>query len=135
MDRFGQMDEYDDEQRESQYNLIIKAIEVFEKKLPITEDFMSDCHDLVVSYYSNFINVPVYRAPIVQDFEYIRLMAETNAMAVNMVKPPIYIAEFYQFCKHIVLMLKRLDDLDAEKALLEQMANLSIKTNRRKLRK
>ena len=135
MNRFGEMDEYDDEQREDHYNLIIKAIEVFEKKLPITEDFMSDCHDLVLSYYSNFINIPVIRKPVVQDFEYLKLMAETNLMVINMVHPPIYIAEFYQFCKHVMLMLKRLDDLEAEKALVEQMSELSVKTNRRKLRK
>jgi len=135
MDRFGQMDEYDDEQRESHYNLIVKAIEVFEKKLSITEDFMAECHDLVLSYYSNFINIPDIRKPVVQDFEYLKLMAETNVIVINMVQPPIYIAEFYQFCKHVILMLKRLDELDAEKTLVDRMANLSIKTNRRKLRK
>ena len=135
MDRFGQMDEYDDEQREQHYNLILNGIEVFEKKLPITEDFMSDCHDLVLSYYSNFINIPLTRKPIVQDFQYLKLMAETNLMVVNMVEPPIYIAEFYQFCKHVMLMMKRLDELDAEKALVAQMSNLSVKTNKRRLRK
>ena len=135
MDRFGQMDEYDDEQREAHYNLIVRAIEVFEKKLSITEDFMSECHDLVLSYYSSFINIPATRQPVVQDFEYLRLMAEANLMAVNMVKPPVYIAEFYQFCKQIMLMIKRLDELDAEKMLVEQMSNLTVKTNRRKLRK
>lgn len=135
MDRFGQMDEYDDEQREQHYNLILNGIEVFEKKLPITEDFMSDCHDLVLSYYSNFINIPLTRKPIVQDFQYLKLMAETNLMVVNMVEPPIYIAEFYQFCKHVMLMMKRLDELDAEKALVAQMSNLSVKTNKRRLRR
>jgi len=135
MNRFGQMDEYDDEQKEDHYNLIIRGIEVFEKKLPITEDFMSECHDLILSYYSSFINIPETRKPVVQDFEYLKLMAETNLMVVNMVKPPIYIAEFYQFCKHVILMLKRLDELDAEEALAHQMSTLSIKTNRRKLRK
>lgn len=135
MDRFGQMDEYDDEQRESHYNLIIKAIEVFEKKLPITEDFMEECHDLVLSYYSSFINIPTTRQPVVKDFEYLKLMAEANLMAVNMVKLPFYVAEFYQFCKQIMLMMKRLDELDAEKILVEQMSNLTLKTNKRKLRK
>jgi hypothetical protein len=135
MDRFGEMDEYDDEQRESHYNLIVKAIEVFEKKLPVTEDFMAECHDLVLSYYSNFINIPATRQPVVQDFEYLKLMAEANAMVVNMVKPPFYIAEFYQFCKQIILMMKRLDELDADKILLTQMSELSVKTNRRKLRR
>lgn len=135
MDRFGQMDEYDDEQREAHYNLIVNAIEVFEKKLPITEDFMADCHDLVISYYSSFINIPETRKPVVQDFEYLRMMAEANLMAINMIKPPFYIAEFYQFCKQIVLMMSRLDELDAEKALVNQMSELSVKTNRRKLRK
>lgn len=129
------MDEYDDEQREQHYNLILNGIEVFEKKLPITEDFMSDCHDLVLSYYSNFINIPLTRKPIVQDFQYLKLMAETNLMVVNMVEPPIYIAEFYQFCKHVMLMMKRLDELDAEKALVAQMSNLSVKTNKRRLRR
>jgi len=135
MNRFGKMDEYDDEQKEDHYNLIMKAIEVFEKKLPITEDFMAECHDLILSYYSNFINIPATRQPVVQDFEYLKLMAETNLMAVNMVKPPIYIAEFYQFCKNVVLMLKRLDELDTEDELINQMSSLSIKTNKRKLRK
>ena len=135
MNRFGQMDEYDDEQKEDHYNLIIRAIEVFEKKLPITEDFMAECHDMILSYYSNFINIPDIRKPVVQDFEYLKLMAETNVMVINMVQPPIYIAEFYQFCKHVILMLKRLDELDAEEALDHQMSSLSIKTNRRKLRK
>ena len=135
MDRFGQMDEYDSEQGREHYNLILNGIEVFEKKLPVTEDFMSDCHDLVLSYYSNFINIPATRQPIVQDFEYLKLMAETNAMVVNMVQPPLYIAEFYQFCKHVMLMMKRLDELDAEKRLVEQMSTLSVKTNKRKLRK
>ena len=135
MDRFGQMDEYDSEQGREHYNLILNGIEVFEKKLPVTEDFMSDCHDLVLSYYSNFINIPATRQPIVQDFEYLKLMAETNVMVVNMVQPPLYIAEFYQFCKHVMLMMKRLDELDAEKRLVEQMSTLSVKTNKRKLRK
>lgn len=135
MDRFGEMDEYDAEQREQHYNLILNGIEVFEKKLPVTEDFMSECHDLVLSYYSNFINIPATRQPIVQDFEYLKLMAETNVMVVNMVQPPLYIAEFYQFCKHVMLMMKRLDELDAEKGLVEQMSNLSVKTNKRKLRR
>ena len=135
MDRFGEMDEYDAEQREQHYNLILNGIEVFEKKLPVTEDFMSECHDLVLSYYSNFINIPATRQPIVQDFEYLKLMAETNVMVVNMVQPPLYIAEFYQFCKHVILMMKRLDELDAEKGLVEQMSNLSVKTNKRKLRR
>ena len=62
-------------------------------------------------------------------------MAETNLMVVNMVEPPIYIAEFYQFCKHVMLMMKRLDELDAEKALVAQMSNLSVKTNKRRLRR
>jgi hypothetical protein len=135
MDRFGQMDEYDSEQGREHYNLILNGIEVFEKKLPVTEDFMSECHDLVLSYYSNFINIPATRQPIVQDFEYLKLMAETNVMVVNMVQPPLYIAEFYQFCKHVMLMMKRLDELDAEKMLVEQMSNLSVKTNKRKLRR
>lgn len=135
MNRFGKMDEYDDEQKEDHYNLIMKAIEVFEKKLPITEDFMAECHDLILSYYSNFINIPETRKPVVQDFEYLKLMSETNLMVINMVKPPVYIAEFYAFCKHVVLMLKRLDELDTENELINQMSSLSIKTNRRKLRK
>ena len=135
MDRFGQMDEYDSEQGREHYNLILNGIEVFEKKLPVTEDFMSECHDLVLSYYSNFINIPATRQPIVQDFEYLKLMAETNVMVVNMVQPPLYIAEFYQFCKHVMLMMKRLDELDAEKMLVEQMSTLSVKTNKRKLRR
>ena len=135
MNRFGKMDEYDDQQKEDHYNLIMKAIEVFEKKLPITEDFMSECHDLILSYYSSFINVPDTRKPVVQDFEYLKLMAETNLMAVNMVNPPIYIAEFYQFCKNVVCMIKRLDELDAEDEVINQMSSLSIKTNKRKLRK
>ena len=129
------MDEYDSEQGREHYNLILNGIEVFEKKLPVTEDFMSECHDLVLSYYSNFINIPATRQPIVQDFEYLKLMAETNVMVVNMVQPPLYIAEFYQFCKHVMLMMKRLDELDAEKMLVEQMSNLSVKTNKRKLRR
>jgi hypothetical protein len=135
MDRFGQMDEYDSEQRESHYDLIKKAIQVFEKKLAITEDFMTECHDLVLSYYSNFINIPVTRQPVVQDFEYLKLMAEANLMVINMVKPPIYIAEFYQFCKQIMLMTKRLDELDADRMLVDQISELSVKTNKRKLRK
>lgn len=135
MDRFGTMDEYDEEQKAQHYSTIERAIKIFENKLPVTEDFMTECHDLVLSYYSNFIDIPNTRQAVVRDFEYLSLMAEANVMVVNMVKPPIYIAEFYKFAKQVTLMIKRLEEIDAEKELIAQMSELSVKTNRRKLRK
>lgn len=133
MDRLCRMDEYDDEQREEHYRVIKNGIAASEGRLAITEDFMEESKDLVLSYYANFIDVPTIKKTI-SDPDYLRLSAETETL-VKYLRSTFELKFFYMFCKQIMAMLKRLEEMDNESELVNMMSTLSVKTKTRKLKR
>jgi hypothetical protein len=133
MDRLCRMDEYDDEQREDHYRIIQNGIAASEGKLEITEDFIQESKDLVISYYVNCIDIPVLRKTIT-DLNYLDLASKTETLA-NYLNKTFELKFFYIFCKQIMAMLNRLEEMDKETDLTNMMSNLSVKTKTRKLKK
>jgi hypothetical protein len=127
------MDEYDDEQREDHYRIIQNGIAASEGKLEITEDFIQESKDLVISYYVNCIDIPVLRKTIT-DLNYLDLASKTETLA-NYLNKTFELKFFYIFCKQIMAMLNRLEEMDKETDLTNMMSNLSVKTKTRKLKK
>jgi hypothetical protein len=134
MERIGKMDEYGDEEKEARYNLITTTINIVEKDLGFGEDFICDCQDLISSYIANFINAPSKQF-VIKDEQYIAMLNETNLMVQEIDRKPFEMRKFYMFCKNVVRMMSRLDEIESESDISNMMANLSVKTNRRKLKR
>ena len=133
MDRLCRMDEYDDEQREDHYRIIQNGIAASEGKVEITEEFIQESKDLVISYYVNCIDIPVLKKTIT-DLNYLDLASKTETLA-NYLNKTFELKFFYIFCKQILAMLNRLEEMDKETELTNMMSNLSVKTKTRKLKK
>ena len=139
MERMGNLDEDTDENKQARYEIIQNTIRTVEENLPITEDFLADCQDLILSYHSNFINAPT-KLHVIEDETYVNKLKQTNRMAEDIVtkvmnNEPFSLTEFYKFCKNIVELMNRLDYLDSADDLSAMMATLSVKTKTRKLRR
>lgn len=121
MDRFGEIDEYDDEQRQ-EHTRVINTIP--------SEDYMTVCYDLVLCFYANFVVKPS-KLFYVKDEEYNKLMQTAIELSTKMRNVAFDMNEYVIFCKSLSLMLKKLDEID--NGLVKQMEKLSVKTNTRKL--
>lgn len=126
-------DEYTDDEKDAHFELLQRAVQVFEKKLPVTEDFMNECYELALAYYAHFIDSP--RQATISDPVYIQIMNHANELVKTLIEPPLYLAEFYKFSKLVLSLVDRLEELEKENELISMMSTLSVKTKTRKLKK
>ena len=142
MDKLGSdssMCEYTDEDREHHYNVLDNGIKFYVENRPVTEDFLEESKDLIISYIANIPHLSK-ASPSIKDYRFRELMVESESLLTHLrteLKETgvINTKIFHDFCKkqkQCLDIIKKLDNGVDE--LTNMMNTLSVKTNRRKLR-
>ena len=142
MDKLGSnysMCEYTDEDREHHYSVLENGIKFYVENRPVTEDFLEESKDLIISYLANIPQLSK-ASPSIKDYRFRELMVESESLLTHLrteLKETgvINTKIFHDFCKkqkQCLDIIKKLDNGVDE--LTNMMNTLSVKTNRRKLR-
>ena len=142
MDKLGSgysMCEYTDEDREHHYSVLENGIKFYVENRPVTEDFLEESKDLIISYIANLPQLSK-ASPSIKDYRFRELMFESESLLIHLIneikeRGVINTKVFHDFCKKQKQCLDIIKKLDSGvNELTDMMNTLSIKTNRRKLK-
>jgi hypothetical protein len=131
--------EYTQEDRDHHYSVLENGIKFYVENRPVTEDFLEESKDLIITYIANLPQLSK-ASPAIKDYRFRELMVESesilNHLRTEMKETGIINTKiFHDFCKKQKQCLDIIKKLDCGvDELTTMVTNLSVKTNRRKLR-
>jgi hypothetical protein len=134
------MTEYDDEVKENNYRVLENGIKFYVENRPVTEDFLDESKDLIITYIANLPNLSKAN-PLIRDYKFRELMVESESLLHHLrgemkETGKIDTKIFHDFCKKQKQCLEIVKKIDGGMDELTTMMNsLTLKTNNRKLRR
>jgi hypothetical protein len=134
------MTEYDDDVKSDNYRVLENGIKFYVENRPITEDFLEESIDLIITYNANLPNLSKAN-PLIRDYKFRELMVESESLLHHLQNErretgKLNIKLFHDFCKKQKQCLEIVKKIDGGMDdLTNMMSSLGLKTNIRKLKR